>query len=93
MKMCSGSLVFKKVYSRTMDCSHVYLEPWNHYIPIKEDVSNLKEEWEWAEAHPEEFHHIARAVAAMCRKTGNQSFLDDALNRVIASLPLTMAEL
>ena len=36
------------------------LKPFVHYIPVKEDLSDLEEMYDWAEAHPEECKQIAK---------------------------------
>jgi hypothetical protein len=35
------------------------LEPWVHYVPVKEDLSDLLEHYEWAENNPEKAARIA----------------------------------
>lgn len=35
------------------------LVPWHHFVPVRTDLSNLKERFDWAEAHPDE----ARAIS------------------------------
>ena len=34
------------------------LKPYEHYIPLNYDLSNLVEQYEWAESHPEEWLRI-----------------------------------
>lgn len=36
------------------------LKPFQHYIPIKKDLSDLSEMMDWAETHPEECERIAK---------------------------------
>jgi hypothetical protein len=35
------------------------MEPFTHYIPVAEDLSDMKEKFEWAEDHPHECQKIA----------------------------------
>lgn len=47
------------------------LEPWVHYVPIKNDLSDLLEKYEWLRSHPEEAEEIAsngREFAEECLK-------------------------
>jgi hypothetical protein len=43
----------------TMDWFYDYLLPWYHYVPIRTDLSDLRQKYDWAESHPKE----ARAIA------------------------------
>ncbi|KAJ7758516.1 glycosyl transferase family 90-domain-containing protein [Mycena maculata] len=47
----SGSLVFKEYFND-------WIRPYEHYIPVKPDLSNLVEKIDWALAHEEEAHRI-----------------------------------
>jgi Glycosyl transferase family 90 len=48
-KLCSGpSLVFK-VDAWAKDWWYDTIEPWKHFIPVKEDLSELHEQWLWDE--------------------------------------------
>lgn len=37
----------------TKDFFYDEMMPWTHYIPVKTDLSDLKEKFDWAEANPE----------------------------------------
>ena len=43
----------------TQDYIHAHLTAWKHYIPIQEDLSDLKEKFDWAESHPDQVQKIA----------------------------------
>ena len=43
----------------TMDWFYDLMEPWVHFIPIKTDLSNLREQYDWAEANPDKAKKIA----------------------------------
>jgi len=44
------------------------LRPWEHYIPIRKDFSDLKEKHEWLENHPAEAKAIASAGHAFAMR-------------------------
>ena len=43
----------------TMDWFYGELKPWHHYVPVRTDLSDLKERFEWAELHPAKAKQIA----------------------------------
>jgi hypothetical protein len=43
----------------TMDWFFKELRPWYHYVPVRTDLSDLKEKFDWAEAHQDEAQQIA----------------------------------
>ncbi|KAF7330127.1 CAP10 domain-containing protein [Mycena sanguinolenta] len=55
----SGSLVFKSTIFT--EYFNDWLRPFEHYIPILPDLSDLAEKIEWARAHDEEAHAIQQA--------------------------------
>lgn len=44
------------------------LAAWTHYIPVKEDLSDLREKYEWAESHEKECRQIVRNAHAWIRR-------------------------
>lgn len=44
------------------------LKPFEHYIPVKADLSDLEEKFAWAESHPEETRQIARNALEYAKK-------------------------
>ena len=50
--LATGSAVIK--ISAFLDLSLVLAKPWVHYLPVKMDLSDLKEKIEWARTHDEE---------------------------------------
>ena len=44
------------------------LTAWTHYIPVKEDLSDLREKYEWAESHEKECRQIVRNAHAWIRR-------------------------
>ena len=51
--MAGGSLIFKQ---ESQYYEHFYhqTEPWKHYVPLKEDVSDIEEKLKWALEHEKE---------------------------------------
>ena len=58
-KLLSGSLTFKQ---DSPDIMYFYgeLVPWKHYIPVKNDLSDLLEKIQWAKTHDAEAKIIAQ---------------------------------
>ena len=55
----------------TKDWFHDLLVPWEHYIPINTDLSDLREKYEWAESHPDEAQQIAENGTRFARWMGS----------------------
>jgi len=55
----------------TKDWFHDLLVPWEHYIPVETDLSDLREKFEWAETHPAEAKRIAEAATMFARWMGS----------------------
>ena len=53
--MAGGSLIFKQ---ESQYYEHFYhqTEPWKHYVPLKDDVSDIEEKLNWALEHDKEVH-------------------------------------
>ena len=61
------------------------LEPWKHFIPVKTDLSDLKDKVAWANNHPAEAQRIANEGTAFAKHFGTpegfeQMFQEDVLN-------------
>ena len=56
--LAGGSLVFKQD-SKYYEHYYKDLRPWQHYVPIKEDLSDLVEKIEWARNNDEKARKIA----------------------------------
>jgi Glycosyl transferase family 90 len=85
-KMCSGNLVFK-VDSWTKDWWHDTIEPWKHYIPVKDDISDLRAQYNWVESHPTEAEEIAQRAAAICKASATEEAVAEHYENVMQSLP------
>ncbi|KAL9188265.1 hypothetical protein ACHAXT_006643 [Thalassiosira profunda] len=69
-KLALPGVLFHHV-TPTKDYFHQLLEPWVHYIPVKTDLSDLREKYEWAEEHPDEARKIAEAGTEFARWMGS----------------------
>ena len=75
-KLALPGLLFHHV-TPMKDYFHNALKPWEHYVPIKEDLSDLKDKFEWAEANQEEAKSIAeRSTEWVKHWFGNEGFKD-----------------
>eukprot|EP00571_Detonula_confervacea_P001234 CAMPEP_0172319184 /NCGR_PEP_ID=MMETSP1058-20130122/37042_1 /TAXON_ID=83371 /ORGANISM="Detonula confervacea, Strain CCMP 353" /LENGTH=644 /DNA_ID=CAMNT_0013034181 /DNA_START=140 /DNA_END=2074 /DNA_ORIENTATION=+ len=79
------------------DYFHDDLVPWVHYIPVNEDLSNLKEMYDWAEANNEDARKISeagteyvknRAKPSVMKATYERYFVHSLKNVVDAYLPI-----
>jgi len=57
-KLAMPGVLFHHV-TPTQDYIHAHLTAWKHYIPIQEDLSDLKEKFYWAESHQDQAKKIA----------------------------------
>jgi hypothetical protein len=90
-KMCSGNLVFR-IESDAMDWWHNMIQPWKHYIPVKEDLSDLRTQYDWVENHPDEVYDIAQRGQKVCFETYQASFGEKVMKEIIESLPAATYE-
>ncbi len=57
-KLFSGCLSFKQE-SKNIEYFYGELKPWVHYVPLKQDLSDLYLKLQWAKEHDEEARQIA----------------------------------
>ncbi|KAJ7106350.1 glycosyl transferase family 90-domain-containing protein [Mycena epipterygia] len=62
----SGSLVFKSTLFE--EYFNDWLRPYEHFIPVLPDLSNLIQQIEWANAHPEEARLIQQRGLEVARR-------------------------
>jgi Glycosyl transferase family 90 len=84
-KMCSGNLVFH-IESGAMDWWHNDIEAGVHYLEVLEDLSNLKEQYDWAESHPVESFEIAQRGQQACLHSYRQVYAKQVVQNIIHSL-------
>ncbi|MEJ1999560.1 MAG: glycosyl transferase family 90 [Maritimibacter sp.] len=63
-----------------------HFRPWEHYIPFREDASDLAERFDWAEAHPAECKAMTERAAEICTLLARADLRDKILREVIARL-------
>ena len=68
-KLALPGVLFHHV-TPTKDWFHDHLEPWKHYIPVAQDLSDLREQFEWAERNPQRAQRIAEAGTEFARWIG-----------------------
>ena len=61
----------------TKDDYHDRMVPWEHYVPIQMDLSDLKEKFDWAEANPEEAQAIARAGTELAQHLASEEYMKE----------------
>ncbi|KAM3837414.1 protein O-glucosyltransferase 2 isoform 2-T4 [Vipera latastei] len=66
--LAGNSLVLKQ---DSIYYEHFYneLQPWKHFVPFKNDLSDLLEKLQWAKDHDEEAKNIAKAGQEFARNT------------------------
>ena len=52
------------------------LKPWLHYVPLKDDISDLLDKYEWLKAHPWEAKTIAQSGQSFAKEILNPMFLE-----------------
>ena len=68
-KLAMPGLLFHHL-TPTKDYFHDRLIPWKHYVPVSEDLSDLKSKYDWAESHQHEARRIADAGTQFMREMG-----------------------
>ena len=67
------------------------MKPWVHYVPVQSDLSDLKEQFDWAESHQDKAREISGAATLLARRMGTHKgmealfheMFEDPLRRVI----------
>jgi Glycosyl transferase family 90 len=85
-KMCTGRFVFK-VDTFASDWWHDTLEPWKHYVPVKDDLSDLYEKYLWAERNPNAVYEIAQSGMDRCLKSHYPDLARIRQMEIVQSLP------
>ncbi|CBY24081.1 unnamed protein product [Oikopleura dioica] len=72
MQMDSVILKQKSMY---YEWWYRYMKPWQHFIPIEEDLSDLREKIEWARNNDEKARQIALNANALASQWMNPEFM------------------
>lgn len=59
------------------------LEPWVHYIPVKDGLSDLIEKIQWCKEHEEECERVARAARTLALRILTSEFMYNELDTAI----------
>lgn len=83
--MNSGSVGFVQETPFETFASGLF-RPWEHYIPFREDCSDLDKHFAWAEAHPQECRALIERAAAICGFLARGELRKKILHSVVAHL-------
>jgi len=61
----------------TRDWFYDEIKPWVHYIPVKMDLSDLREKFEWAESHPDKAKAISEAASIFFKKMNSKEYMEE----------------
>ena len=63
------------------DFFHDELIPYQHYVPIQQDLSDLRQQYEWAENNPNEAKKIAQAATEFVQNLRSEEWLRSTYER------------
>lgn len=63
------------------DFFHDELIPYQHYVPIQQDLSDLRQQYEWAENNPSKAKKIARAATEFVQNMKSEEWLRSTYER------------
>jgi len=82
-KLNSGSVILKAESCWRQWFHNDYI-PWVHYVPIKDDFSNIKEQYEWCESHQKECLEMVKNCKLLFEKTYRyQNVIDYTVEKII----------
>ena len=64
------------------DWYHEDLVPWVHYIPVKTDLADLRERYDWAQSHVEESFRISQRGTEFIRQMTTPAYWDKMYKRI-----------
>jgi hypothetical protein len=64
----------------------VHFEPWVHYVPFKEDLSDFEENFAWCQTHQGECQEMVRRASEVCKLLARADLRDEILRRVVAEV-------
>ena len=59
----------------TKDFFYDEMKPYVHYVPVKQDLSDLREKFDWAESHSQEAQAIAKAGTELALRLGSDEYI------------------
>ncbi len=67
------------------------LKPWRHYVPVREDMSDLIEKIDWCRYHDADCAEIASAGQALARAMTVEGEISEAVRRLEAAKSFDLA--
>lgn len=64
----------------------VHFEPWIHYVPFKEDLSDFEENFTWCQSRQDECQAMTRRAAEVCKLLSRADLRAEILRRVVAEV-------
>lgn len=61
----------------------VHFKPWEHYVPLRADLSDLEENFSWCETHPKECQEMVRKANSVCSLLADETLRDRVLAGVV----------
>ena len=83
--LMSGSVLLLQ-NSTDWEALYVYLTPWKDFVPVKADLSDLVDNIDWLESHPDEARKIATEAATLFAERGRPEELYCLTLRSLVSL-------
>lgn len=65
---------------------HDYIQPWVHYVPVKEDLSDLYEKVKWCKEHDAECQQIVKNATEFNRVYLNKNAIFDYLQNLLVKM-------
>jgi hypothetical protein len=97
-KLAMPGLLFHHM-TPTKDYIHDWMQPWIHYVPVAEDLHDLREMFDWAEANPQAAKRISENGSELMRhlrtpeglnELYRQSFVEPVRRVIEAYLPVSV---
>jgi len=82
-KLSKTSIILRETYPWEVffDC---HFRPWEHYVPIKPDFSDIPEKIDWCETHPHECQRMINLRHELVHLLLDEEARREALRRVVA---------
>jgi hypothetical protein len=80
--MLLGSTILLQESGTTLWFQH-RLEPWLHYVPVKDGLNDLIEKIQWCKEHEEECERMGRAARTLALRILTSEFMYNELDSAI----------
>jgi hypothetical protein len=68
--------------TKTKDWFYDLMEPWKHYIPVDENLTDLWDRYRWAEDNPEKAKKIAEEATKLSVYLLSSEYMDELYNEL-----------